>query len=351
MKPRYLIATDYDGTLFRTFTPSPNGVDVYSAYEKSFTDMFGPIGARLFTSRKGENSAPYEMVHNMFDWYRAKDQYTDNVDFSNELEDTYQKMFMKARSFFDEHKETLQEYLPKTEEEITWNDENPLTTITQMVVGQKLKYLCNEIGQKDGQDQVWPQPTSGAIDFVNTLAQLQAEGVPIDFGVISSGHETFIKKSFDVWGLPHPSILVTDDDIRTRKHPQELHRRFKPGELPLALAHQKWLQMQGISAHTDGLMENARDTKQRIHYFGDDPHKDGGMAFHGRVGFGWYYESGAQAAVPQDSVSFFSHWNTVTQQLIDNKDFFDGRPFEAIFPIRTEDPEIMYQPARLRERR
>lgn len=316
---RYLIASDFDGTLFDTFYPSPSGIDVREAYRMAIRDILGERGFRLFETQGLDSNSPYELVVSLFKWHNTEDSlYLENSDYRNAVEEAYKELLDNAFNFFNSEARNLSPLIPECKDKsLSWNADEPLTTIAQMVVGRKLQYLLAEIG-KDGEDGRWPLPCDGAIEFLRTVSELQKEGISIDTAIISSGHETFIKKTLELWGLEPPTILVTDDDIRPRKYPTEISRRFKPGIFPLALAHYKWLgQQELINEDPIVFRKEAIRTRERMLYVGDDPSKDLLMAH-------------------RSNVHFFLHphtsWQAIADILVNKKDLFDGRPINEIFP-------------------
>lgn len=306
-KPRYLIACDFDETLFHTFRPSPNGIDVRKAYKLALDNIFGSgLGEWFFKVFGLDGRTPSEVINEIVNW---------------------DKDFVARAYRFYESPEGRSGYLiPECPNgELNWNQESPAVTITQMLVGQKLKYLINEIGQRDSEGNPWPQPCEGVLDFYETVHQLRSEGVPLDTAIISSGHEGFIKKTFDLWGIKHPDVIVTEDDIRPKKFPSELERRFKPGQLPIALAHYKWLKYNGPTQGDENIVFQGRESKQRIMYVGDDPYRDGAMAFRGGIPHVYLYP--------------FTPWEAIADTLVAKKHFFDGRPLADILRKESDKRE------------
>lgn len=297
---RYLIASDFDETLFHTVSsPSPNHIDVNKAYQLGLNDIFGDGAGEWFFKQFGlQGRTPSEVIMEMLNYAP-----------------THQKLIDNSKDFFDKTNGNFDYPIPECENRrLIWNNDSPQATITQMLVGQKLAYLLREIGKVGVDGSVWPRPCEGALDFIHIVNQLKQEGKPVDFAIISSGHESFIKRALDTWDAPQPDILVTEDDIRPRQHPQDPERRFKPGVFPLALTHYKWLAQQKLTGK-DGLVHEGNESKKRIAFVGDDQKKDMLMAQQGGVE-GFYY--------PQTS------WQTLGNALLQNKDRLDGRPIREI---------------------
>lgn len=300
-KPRYLIASDFDGTLFDTSKPSPSGMTVETAYTQSLDDLFGEGFGKLFFSINGFNGeSPSQIVQGVLN-----------------MQD--KRLVHNAKQMHEDHNGNFPTIIPESQNgTIPWNDENPQTALTSMLVIEKLGYLLQEIGTHDQLDDPWPLPCEGALDFLKTLKDLRERGAPIDFAIISSGHESFIKKTLGIWNIPLPDILVTEDSVRTRAFPQEAERKFKPGVLPVALAHFQWLKNQGILASR----ENGYDTRTRIMHIGDNPTKDLVMA--------------SKAGVKSNFLYPTTPWVSIINALRTNRDLLDGRPFDEIFAQRKD---------------
>lgn len=320
--PRYLLASDFDGTHFRTSDKSPNGINVESAYTNSIYDIFGAAGARVFENIGLDGRTPSELTSAILNWGNRNQNHTDTL-------------LNNAFSFYAKNMKGLLPYIPELSEVPQWDSEKPTKTITQLLVGQKLKYLCDEIGRVDQEGIIWPQPCRGAVEFWRTVEKLKTSGVPIDSAIISSGHDAFIRKAFAVWGLQQPDIIISEDTIRPRKYPEENVRRFKPGQLPIALAHQKWL-YKHLQDKDKSFIEIARDTKHRIIYFGDDIERDQGTAIDGKLAFGLYHPS-----LANQPGLHFNDWHVVAEQLEQQQALFDGRPIAQILDFKVRGIEGM----------
>ena len=309
MYKRYLIATDFDGTAFHTFTKSPHGIGVNEAYQLSLDDIFGEgIGKWFFENIGLDNRTPLQTIVDLFD----------------KLSEHKQHLILNAFKFLEKQQGSFGNLIPESNEgTLNWNHNSPETTVTQMLVIQKLRYLMKEIGERDGEGKIWPQPCQGFPEFNKTIAELKRQNVPIDTAVISSGHESFIRKVFEIWGITQPDILVTDDDIRTRLYPSDLAARFKPGAFPLALTHHKWLKLQNLDCQS--FFKEAQDSKKRMYYIGDDPRKDGLMAKNGKI---------TGDIFPQKT------WEDISFALKENARLLDGRAIEGIMNIKANRIEF-----------
>lgn len=313
---RYLIAADFDGTLFNTANPSPSGMTVEKAYVQSLNDIFGKgVGEEFFSANGFRGEAPSQIMQNVLS-----------------MQDEY--LIGNAKRLHQEHNGNFPRIIPESQDgTIRWDDENPQTTITSMLVVNKLDYLLQEIGKLDQYGNPWPLPCAGVLDFFRSLQSLREQGSPIDFAIISSGHESFIRKALKVWSMPQPDILVTEDNLRLRKFPQEAEIKFKPGVFPVALVHFIWLQNQGLTFSK----EIGLDTKTRIMHIGDTPTKDLVMADRAGIKSNFLYPS--------------TSWKTIAETLTANKDLLDGRPFAEVFAVRRNGVEAYTHGSGRTERR
>lgn len=269
-----LLLYDFDDTLFRTSDLSPNGINVAKGYELALDDIFGKgIGEGYLRCFPLESKAPIEIVNHLLAVSNRED------------------LLSRARLF---HLSDPLRIYPIPEAGvygIPWNEENPEETITSLLVARKLHHLLGEVG-KELKNTKWPAFCEEATPQLLTLVEdLKTRGFPIEQGIVSSGHESFIRKTLEEHGVSFTGILVTDDDIRTRKYPTEIERRVKPGQLPLALAHLAWLRRRRNNIppiFSDNYLTEGKNSKSRILYFGDSHSKDGEMAKDAGVPFCLY---------------------------------------------------------------
>lgn len=265
LKKEYLFSFDFDGTLADTFTPSPNNIGVNEAYRLAVKKVFGREGLAVYNKIGGlQNRSPMELVCNL-------------LDFEERL-------------------------ILEIEEGIPIGD-NFFSEIAEMIVREKLSSLLGEI------DERWPLPFPRALKTLEVISNLLAS-----IAVLSSGHEQFITKTFEIWNLSRPNFLVTEDDIRWRKYPANVYKRVKPATFPFAILHQRWLKKMAVN--NSNLLLAAKESRQRVVYFGDDPIKDGGLACNVGVPFGWFNSNGKKDSHYFPEGSFiFSDWNQVAEFL------------------------------------
>lgn len=223
---KHLVVLDFDGTIAETMKPSPRGMDVLTASTYTVTDLFGREGYQYYVETlKGlQNREPGELVREILN----------GLGMSSELQ-----------------KETTEDF-----------------------VEIKLSYLVSEINEN------WPRLYPGAKDFFNFAYSGQ---IPVDIGIVSSGHDDFIKRVFEVNDIPSPDILVTSDILRRRRMPER--DRHKPNPYQLAVAHRLWQTMQNDNGNVDFGNLNSVSEKDRMIYVGDDSVKDGGLAIRSRIPF------------------------------------------------------------------
>ncbi|KKQ35234.1 MAG: hypothetical protein US51_C0011G0002 [Microgenomates group bacterium GW2011_GWA2_37_6] len=224
MKP--LILIDFDGTMANTFVDSPNGFNVTNAYLYAIWELFGENGVRAFHERGGlRNSPPEELAE-------------------------------------DIQRRTLQVDAPARE-------------VAKQIVDIKLSLIAPEISTS------WPRLYPGFKDFMDVVGR--AEGT-FKLGVLSSGHDGFISRVFEVNGFRPPDILVTNDYLSQRRFP--MRQRYKPRSYQMAVAHKQWLNGRDAidSSKPEPYLGRSYE-KPRIVYIGDDPNKDGGLGIEARVPF------------------------------------------------------------------
>ena len=227
----HLVLTDFDGTLANTAKDSPSGMNVHVAYESAVASVFGHKGLLAYDRLGGlKNREPGELV----------------------------RLLQNETGRFDESHRDL----------------------TERLVTAKLDCMLPEIGPE------WPALYPGVSEFLNKAADGE---YPFDVGILSSGHDEFIKRALLVNGIdPEKFLLVTSDIMRERPMPER--PRYKPHSYQLAEAHLQWLKSRGIIPQSDDPTQREeylgrRLGKPNILYIGDDPVKDGGLAREARIPF------------------------------------------------------------------
>jgi len=177
------IILDFDGSLFNTFLPSPNGIGVKEAYEVAVSQCFGSKALSIYREKGLQNRGPSEVVR--------------------------------------------------------WLNGGQLSVeLTKELVQIKLDCMMSEIGKIGKDGRIWPPIFPGVAEFLNRLNEVQ-----VPWAILSSGHREFILKTFAVWGLLEPKVFSDDEASRLPEYPvkpnpvllemacQELGIPFEPNEL------------------------------------------------------------------------------------------------------------------------
>lgn len=278
-----LIIFDFDRTIADTFSPSPSGIGVAEAYDLAVRNTFGQEGHYLYETLLGglQNREPGELV----DEIGGK-----AVELGIEL------------PYFATRKDAI-----------------------RALVGEKIRLLLPDFSTK------WPLPLPGVKEFFHKVAKGQ---LPVETAIVSSGHDEAIRKFFAVNDLTPPRIMITSDTIRDLTEPKR--PLYKPEPYQVARAHHEWL----LQKPKD--YQSRKDTgKPHILVIGDDPKKDGELAYRARIPFGIvpfsnpHYEP--DAAKGQFRLNDFNH---LTQILANNQQsLLEGQSMSQIF-LGVSDQEL-----------
>ncbi len=154
----------------------------------------------------------------------------------------------------------------------------------------KLSLLNREIGVYESGP--WPAACPGVIEFLRKRSDEP-------YGIISSGHESFIYRMCRLWDVPYPRFLITDDDMRGLGLPVEVTSK------PSGLLMQKFIERAAMLGY-------ALDAESII-YHGDDPEKDGGLAKNGGVQFRCYNPDGNSLPAGMEE---FRHFDELSAELV-----------------------------------
>lgn len=262
-----LFLSDSDGTIFNTFKPCHNGYGVNEAYSQALLDIFGQEALDILRNHGLNNRAPGQVVELIF----------------SEGEDIKDIFVQNAKLFFEKDERFLLEDLVPEDKgyKLEWSEGHLENLFTELLVRVKLSYLMNNIGTKNPDGTMWPEVFPGVIDFFETLKNYG------DLGIISSGHDLFIKKSFELYNMECPEIMVTDDDLRIKSK----SLISKPSPFLIHLALRQW-GYGDIPPH------------ESIIYTGDDIEKDGQMAVNAGVPFIYFDQKNE------------SHWYELKRDLV-----------------------------------
>jgi len=300
----YLVVFDFDGTVANTFLPNPKGIGVHEAYRLAVKDIFGLDGLEIYEKAGGlQNRAPEEIVSLVL---AANSQ-----------------MIILAEECFDQKNKTLRRLVPKGKgaplEWVSGDEKRLQKTIAEMLALIKLSYLMDEIGASFPDGAVWPHACTGFLDFIHTIEGLRRDGFNIQNAIISSGHDEFIKKTFGVWGLDSPRIMLTDDDMRGRSYPAEFQKRVKPSSYLFDIVQSLWISNGILFSEYARHIELIIETRQRMIYFGDDPDKDGGLARNAGVPFGLFDPKQSHIRKNGDYFFVFGDWRDVARLFSQDK--------------------------------
>lgn len=279
MKKTYVVGVDYDGTLFDTKAPSPDGIGLEEGHTYAIQTIFGREGLDFYRSQGGLlNRAPSEVISSI----------VENPRFRN----------IACQQF------------PQLDRQIDLAEF--ASNLTELFIHFKLQVFLNEISQE------WPLPFPGVRNFLSAINELRKEGIPLDWGILSSGHQSFIKKTLKTHQIPFPDAMVTDDDIRPLANPEDPKEKVKPAPFPFRFFLERWLA--GSKVKDERL---TTDPSYMI-YIGDDLKKDGGLATNVGIPFGWFRNGSPLPATfyqdfPEGSFSF-SNWNSVAKFLKESKE-------------------------------
>lgn len=224
------VIEDFDGTAALTFEKSPNDIGVHEACEITVETMFGVNGLQSYIDAGGlKNRAPVQVV---------------------------------------------QELAPDA-------DENELSELTEIFTQTKLDVLMGDIGTRFPDGSLWPRPTSGYLDFCESLETARQQGAVIDDIILSSGHEPFIKKTYAAWGVQLPTHIVAVETIARLNLGLPVDHLVKPSPVLMGIAHSMWRQGYGL----DQELPIPAEELSRMIYVGDDPVKDGELAANSGVDF------------------------------------------------------------------
>lgn len=265
--------TDFDNTISDTFSESPHKINVERAYSLSVLALFGSEASTRFIQNGGlANRTPWQVVQGLWN--------TESRSANNPS-----RMLFSARKYFEKNSETLNGLVPSGKGVSIDFTRNQIGSMTELLVRLKLSYLLAEVGGKLQNGKRWPEFFPGFERFAEQM----------DYGIISSGHEIFVQKAFEVHGIECPSVIVTDDDMRGKTH-LSVEQKSKPSVEIINLA-----------------LSVAKVEKAEL-YIGDDPSKDGKLAENAGIPYYWFMPELIPSKVygylpPHTFV--FSSWNTL----------------------------------------
>lgn len=182
------VGLDFDGTIAQTFKPSPHNIDVETAYLAAVDVVFGAKGLAQYQHEGGlRNRAPAEIIRQL-----APD--ASNVDHANLL---------------------------------------------PLLVTKKLAVLVDEISPE------WPEPTDGYRHFEAALST-HPNRDDISRVIVSSGHDPFIQRTYETWGIPMPEVIVAQEKLSEIAANSGETLPDKPDRRVMEYAHMAWRGMASI---------------------------------------------------------------------------------------------------------
>ncbi len=265
-----LFVFDFDETLAATNLLSPNKLNVVKAYELALDKIFGVAGL-LETVGGLQNRAPSELMSHLF------------------VRNRNLPLVEIAEEYYVRHRERLSGLIPAgkgVDMDAALARGNGNGFCTELLVREKLALLLAEQGK--GPNGIWPASCDGAKAFLKAISDKP-------WGIISSGHDTFIAAAFRLWRLSKPALSVTDDDLRGLDQSSSIRSKPDPYLFDVLLRQ----------AASRGILI----PRNRILYIGDDPDKDGGLAQNAGVNFLWYNQYGRPY---REGVAEFGRWSELT---------------------------------------
>lgn len=315
---------DFDNTAADTFEPNVDGINVDVAYRMAADVIFGKsCGEKLYDEVGGlQNRAPGQLIKAMLG-----------------IEDRLNLVAIARRNIEALNGE-LEGFVPEGKgRPLHWNGDH-IATIAEALVRVKLKILMKEIGTAAGTGD-WPRPMPGfcrlwkSLTSINERLHCSVNFVPV---ILSSGHDLFIERCFNQWGLAPPKYMVTDDTMRSPiydgQHPDQ---RAKPNTFPVEVFLDRWSKDEGVGLH-DGFdpFRPLSFISGRAIVAGDCPRADGGLATNINAPFVWLNRTGAEpnCSLPTQTVQVRNHWLDDFGQLFLSETALtmmgEGKPMSAV---------------------
>lgn len=236
-----LLAKDFDGTVAQTFEKSPNGIGVNETYVLAIESMFGVKAIDEYLEAGGlRNRAPIEVVQEL-----APDATGDELD-----------------------------------------------QLLSLFIYTKLSVSMEQIGTRFPDGNVWPRPTTGYLGLRERIEAARDAGLLIDDLVLSSEHESFIRKTYKAWSVGLPTHIIDEETVRQQALGLPIEQLVKPSPVLIDIAHNTWRRGYGLTA----VSGHSPSERERIIYIGDDPVKDGELAKSSGVEFVLLEASRSEAA-------------------------------------------------------
>ena len=229
----FLLAADSDNTIALTSEPAPNGMNVELAYQEAIGKVLGHVALEEYNRTNGlNNRAPGEVVQQLWPNF----------------------------------------------------DPGASAQTAADLVDAKLELLLPQIGRRLTDGELWPRPVEGFVAAWHRFDEMLTVGMAVTRAVVSSGHDAFIERFFEVQGLNSPDIVVTDDTLRREVSFYDYAQYVKPSPRLMELVHSKWLRWHGLE-FSDLSAGDVDAMRKRTLYIGDDRKKDDKLAEAANVRF------------------------------------------------------------------
>ncbi len=251
MQPCTIVGLDFDMTIADTFEPPPTGLGVPEAYQQAITDIFG--GQTWQDLPAFANQAPIELGKMLRKSIGSS------------------RLVAAAQAYYAAHAEELNSVMPlRNGTAIDWRVDDPLNSVVEVLVRRKLQLLLPNVGTLRTGGGRWPRLMQGFAAFWRrTCADPSVATV-----IISSGHDVFIERVLEIYALPRPNVLISDDYMRRRGL-----QLYKPDPTIW-----EW-----VLVEVRALGFRPRSSL----YIGDSRQQDGALAQHARIDFVHFAEEGS----------------------------------------------------------
>lgn len=221
--------TDFDETVCRTISERPaGGLDVNDAYERALNGLFGAEALGRYQAAGGHrNQTPAQIVA-----HAIPDMGPDEI--------------------------------PSAAEQLKRS---------------KLELLIGQIGVKLPDGAQWPRLTTGFLEFTDHLEAVRDKLPPVTTGMVSAGHEEFIKAVYQLYDVRLPDAIITDEKIQQLAPDLSPEERAKPSSYAMELFKLFWHDK--IEANRTAAVEFIGN----LVYTGDDPNKDARFAANSHASF------------------------------------------------------------------
>ncbi len=238
-----VVVSDFDQTIALTFAPPPNGIGVREAYRQTIGEIFGEYAVGILDNFRTQS--PREIAIAIWDDLGSVDAAVD------------------GKRYYLRRKDALDAVMPSgLGAEIVWSGDAALDALVEVMTRRRLELMLPNIGKEMPDGTQWPRLTPR---FAEVWRRITEEPM-FRTAILSSGHDVFIRRTFELYGLSPPDLLITDDFLRREGIP---HRKPDVELWELVLSE---IRNQGFLPEVSV-------------YIGDDRKADGGLAQRAQIPF------------------------------------------------------------------